>query len=191
MSKATILAVLLCLAGAAGAQQAPPDLKADAQVAAIDRIGWLVGEWEGTATMRRGPQEPDRLLSWERIQRAAGGTALLVQGRHYQRLPDGARGPVVHDSAAMITFDPRTGRYRVTSQLADGRYGSFDGVAEGEVRNATFVWRIPAPQGVARYRIERMPDGRWFEQGAFCPAAETADSQCRGFFEMTLTRKGE
>jgi hypothetical protein len=187
----TLCAALWCVPAIVRAQGAPPPADVPAQVAAIERIAWLAGEWEGEADWNRGPDGQARVVSWERVTRAAGGAALMIFGRHYERQADGSRGKMVHDAAGMITWDTRTGRYRFNAQLGNGQYGTFDGEAEGGARDATFIWRIVTPQGVVRYRIERDADRRWRERGAFCPPGEKPDVPCRPFFDMTLVRKGD
>ena len=174
----------LVLATTAARAQAPSPERAAAQMAAIDKISWLAGEWEGTATFDRGPQGKSETISWERVTRVAGGTALMVLGRHYHRNADGSRGDPVHDAAALITFDDAAGKYRFQSQLANGQYGAFSAV----MQKAAFVWSIDTPRGVIRYRITRDDTGRWTEQGEMCPAGAQPDAACREFFSMTLTK---
>jgi len=156
------------------------------QVAAMEKIAWMPGIWEGSSTVERGAQGKAENFSWERVQRAAGGTALLIIGRHHRKLADASRGDLVHDAAALITFDPRSGKYRFVSQLADGSYGNH----EAEIQGDAFVWKVETPRGVARFRIT-LEQGRWTERGEFCPTAEKGDAPCRPFFSMSLGRVGD
>lgn len=179
----------LVLATTAARAQAPSPERAAAQMAAIDKISWLAGEWEGTATFDRGPQGKSETISWERVTRVAGGTALMVLGRHFRRNADGSRGESVHDAAALITFDDATGKYRFQSQLSNGQHGAFS----AEMQGAVFVWSIDTPHGVIRYRISRDEAGRWSERGEMCPAAVgpqagKPEAPCRDFFAMTLAK---
>jgi hypothetical protein len=162
---------------------AQPASTAPQQRAAIERIAWMAGVWEGTSTFDRGREGVSETLSWERVRSAAGGTALLVEGRHDKRLPDGSRGARTHDTAGLITFDPQTGKYRFTAQLADGTHGSHEGEMQGDV----FVWRTETPYGTARFRISLEKD-RWTERGEFCPKSDRQDPPCRPFFSMSLGR---
>ena len=78
--------------------------------------------------MRR-PEGMSRNLSWERVIIAAGGTALLIQGRHHAIQADGTPGDMVHDAAGLLSFQPRTGKevkewgihYTVTQATKLGR----------------------------------------------------------------------
>lgn len=168
-------AMALVLAGP-GVRAEPPDA---AQVQAMAPIAWMAGEWRGKATMQRGPAE-SRMHSSELVLSAAGGTALLVRGQHHVIKADGSTGDLVHDAAAMITFDPRSGKFRFVTQLANGRSGTFDGTIE----NGRFRWELPAPGGRVRYEIWRNAAGQWEEVGEFCDA-----SACQPFFKMLLDRQ--
>ncbi|MEO5671990.1 MAG: hypothetical protein ABIR26_14970 [Ramlibacter sp.] len=154
----------------------------DAQRAAMDKIGWLAGNWEGNAVTQTREGE-SRSVSTEVVRRAAGGTAILIQGKHFRVLPDGGRGDVVHDTAGMITFDVQAGKYRFSTQLADGKSGVFDGAMEGN----TFNWRLPLPGAHVRYDIVRNERGQWAELGFYCREG----APCAPIFRMTLDRKGD
>jgi hypothetical protein len=179
MSIKKILALTAALVLAAGALA---ETDPAAQRAAMGKLAWLAGQWEGTAATR-GREGEARSASTETVRLAAGGTALLIQGRHYRLLPDGGRGDVVHDTAAMLTFDPESGKYRFTTQLQTGQGGVFDGTVEG----ATFSWRLPLPGGYARYDIARNDKGQWSELGFFCREG----AQFVPIFRMALERKGD
>ncbi|HET9820836.1 MAG TPA: hypothetical protein VFQ16_03320 [Burkholderiaceae bacterium] len=178
---AALMATLLCgvMSGPAWAQQ-PRAEPPHAQIAAIDRLAWLEGVWEGGATFMT-PAGASPVRSWERVVRAAGGTALLIQGRHFSAGPEGQAGRLVHDAAALLTFDERSGRYRFVTQTAEGRSGSF----EGRVEDGVFSWFIPRPGGQVRYDIVRNAQGQWQELGFNC----TDGAACTEFFRMTLERK--
>ncbi len=180
--KALFVSILVALSGAALAQA--PASTSPQQRQAMEKIAWMAGVWEGASTMDRGPQGQAQNISWERVRRAAGGTALLVEGRHWRRLPEDKRGEVVHDAAALITFDAASGKYRFVAQLADGSYQANEAWMDGDV----FVWQTRSPHGVVRFRISHEAE-RWTERGEFCPAAEGAP--CKPFFQMSLARVGE
>ena len=146
----------------------------------IHGLAWLEGVWEGSATFMT-PAGASPVKSWERVVRAAGGTALVIQGRHFSVGSDGQPGRLVHDAAALLTFDERTGRYRFVTQTAEGRSGSF----EGRVENGVFSWFIPRPGGQVRYDIVRNDQGQWHELGFNC----NDGAACTEFFRMTLDRK--
>ena len=177
--RALLISIALACA-AAGAMAQQPD--GAAQRAAMDRISWMAGQWEGSAaTMTREGESKSQ--STEAVRRAAGGTALLIQGRHWKVLPDGGRGDIVHDTAGLIAYDPPSGKYKFTTQLQDGRAGVFDGVMQGD----TFSWKLPLPGAHVRYDISRNEKGQWHELGFYCRDG----AECASIFRMTLDRKGD
>ena len=153
-----------------------------AQRAAMDKLAWMAGTWEG-ASVTQDREGEKRSISNEWIRRAAGGMAVMIQGRHYRQLPEGARGDVVLDTAGMITYDPGAGKYRFMTQLQDGKGGAFDMVMQGE----TLSWRIPITSAHIRYDITRTERGQWSELGYFCRDGVP----CVPFFKMLLDRKGD
>ena len=171
-----MLAALLAVGGA----WAQPDPAA--QRAGMEKISWLAGQWEGSSTSR-GREGETRSASTESVRVAAGGTALLIQGRHYRLLPDGGRGEIVHDTAGLINFDPASGKYRFTTQLQSGQGGVFEGTVQG----STFSWRLPLAQAHVRYDIARNERGQWSEAGFYCRDG----AECQQIFSMTLDRKGD
>ena len=156
--------------------------EADAQRAAMEKLAWMAGTWEGaSATQDREGEK--RSISNEWIRRAAGGLAVMIQGRHYRMLPDGARGDVVLDTAGMITYDAAAGKYRFLTQLQDGKGGTFDMEMQGDALS----WRIPITGAHIRYDITRTERGQWSELGYYCRDG----APCVPFFKMLLERRGE
>jgi len=150
------------------------------QVAAMAPLAWMAGEWRGEASMK-APTGEQNSLSWERVTLAAGGTALLIQGRHNRRNADGSAGELVHDTAGLLHFQPATGKYRFVTQLANGRSGDFEARVDGQ----KLVWFLPAGQGQQiRYEIQPNPAGQWTEDGFFCRG-----EACQPFFKMTLSKQ--
>lgn len=138
--------------------------------------GWA-GRWEGEGWMRRGPGEPARFTSLERVERRLDGQAVLVEGLHH-----GPAGEVVHHALAMITADAAGGDYDFRSFVS----GQGTRNAEGHVAGEAFVWGFETPRGTVRYTI-RIADGAWNEIGEFSADGE-AWSQ---FFQMDLRRVGD
>lgn len=175
------LALLGALCSAAALAQ-PRSEPPTAQIEAIKKIAWLEGVWEGSASFVT-PTGSAPAKSWERVALAAGGTALLIQGRHFGVGADGQAGALMHDAAGLVSFDERSGRYRIVTQTKEGRGGSF----EGKVENGVFSWFIPRPGGHVRYDIQRNDKGQWSELGFNC---NDGAPTCTEFLRMTLDRKG-
>jgi hypothetical protein len=176
------LAIVLSLAAVMAGAQQPPEPTLEAQRAAMDKLAWMAGAWEGSAATQARDGER-RSISQESIRRAAGGLAILLQGHHWRQLPDGSRGDVVLDTAGMITFDGAKGHYRFATQLQDGKAGDFD----AEMTGQTLSWRIPLQGAHIRYDISRNERGQWSELGFYCRDGV----ECAPFFRMTLDRRGD
>jgi hypothetical protein len=163
----------------AAAQAAPGDGGAGAR-AAMDRLAFLVGEWEGDASMQRGPGTPERYRQAETVTREAGGTVLAIRGVGSRLLAGAEPAAVVHDAFAVITWDGA--RYRMRSHLADGRSGEF----EVTLRENGLTWESPGPGGGRiRYLMDLTPAGEWVETGAWSADGAT----WRQFLEMKLRRR--
>jgi hypothetical protein len=170
---AVVLTALLPVAPAATAAEMP-DRNAHQQ--AMQKLGFLVGEWEGSGSIAMGPGPRQTFVQHERIQFKHDGTLLLIEGNG--KSPAGA---TVHDALAVVQFDPRSAGYKFRSFVAVGRYGE----AEASVNGNTFVWTMKAgPQQTMRYTIT-IDGGVWREIGE-----RSADGAAwTPFFEMTLKKK--
>lgn len=178
---ASVWLVLIGAVSVGVVQAQPRGEPPTAQLEAIRKVAWLEGVWEGSAVFVT-PAGTSPVKSWERVALAAGGTALLIQGRHFGVGADGQAGPLVHDAAGLLSFDERGGRYRLVTQTKDGRGGSFD----ARIENGVFSWFVPRPGGHMRYDIARNERGQWHEVGYSCSDGVA----CVEFFRMTLDRKG-
>ncbi|HMB70163.1 MAG TPA: hypothetical protein VKU85_12660 [bacterium] len=176
---AIAVALLLGLPSPAPAQWQAPD-RAD-QAAAMDRLKFLSGDWEGSGWMQMGPERSE-FASSERVSYAAGGLALVVRGVHRAPLPDGTE-KVVHDALGVLTWSSEDGAYRFASKLDNG----FDGVYRAELtESGDLEWSIPVPGREMRYTIHVDGD-RWTETGRMSTDGGETWSE---FFGMTLERVG-
>jgi hypothetical protein len=158
------------------AAQAP----AAAALAAMQRLDFRVGSWEGEGQMRRGPGEPKPVHVTERITGKLGGQVLLLEGLGTVPGPEGGEPIVVHQAFGVLSYDPASGEYRLRAFTAEGR--SVD--ADVEVGDERLVWGFETPRGRVRYTLALDEQGRWHEVGEFSPDGATWSS----FFEMTLER---
>ncbi len=172
--RASLCAMLLLgLTVSVAAQTVPPS-------EAMQKLDFMVGEWEGEGWMRRGPGEPSMVQVHERIQPKAGGHVLLIEGHGTEQRAGYDEPVTVHDALAVLSYDAQQGRYLLRSFTAEGRYVD----ADVEMGDEQFVWSFDVPQGHVRYTMT-YEEGRWNEIGAF-----SADSQTwQQFMEMNLTRK--
>ena len=153
----TVIAALLA---AAPAHAPMPD--GSANRAAIERLSFMVGRWEGEAWMARGPGERVQVTMTETVEPRLGGVVLLVEGRGVAPGTDGAEPRVVHHALGVVSFDPQTGGYVLRSYVASGQSGDFALTpVEGGVR-----WSREVPSGQVR-NTALYTEGEWHEIGEF------------------------
>jgi len=155
--------------------------KPEAQIAAITRLDYMVGEWSGEGWMDFGGNRVT-FRGTERIQKKLDGTVLLVEG-HFLAKPPGATAEVpVHSTLGVISFDPQAKKYQFASWLATGSSGE----RELTLDTAGWRWQMESPRGTIRYIMKLTDAGEWFEIGE-----RTSDgSSWHKFFEMTLQKEG-
>lgn len=165
--------LLPALAAPAAAQTVPPS-------EAMQKLDFMVGEWEGEGWMQMGPGEPSTFQIHERVQSKAGGHVLLIEGHGTEQRAGYDEPVTVHEALAVLSYDAEQARYLLRSFTAQGRYVDADvEVGEGQV-----IWSFAVPQGRVRYTMTHAAD-RWKEIGEF-----SADGQAwQQFLEMNLTRK--
>lgn len=152
----------------------------DEAKAAMARLEFLVGRWEGTSAMRMGPGPAVESVGSEVVQWRLDGLALLVEGEFHSPDAEADESPT-HLALGVITFDTKTGLYRFDAHTAAGHSVTSDAVFEDGV----FEWRLPeTPRGRVRYRLMLDEEGRWYEVGEGTSDGET----WHRFFEMTLTK---
>ncbi|MDF1505895.1 hypothetical protein [Roseisolibacter sp. H3M3-2] len=171
-------AALLSLAASALAAQRPDPAP---QRAAMERLAYMAGEWEGDGWIRDAASgRRTTFRGGERVQRKLDGVALLVEGRFTARdSASGAEVPV-HVTLGVIAFDPREARYRFSTWLATGTAGQH--VLELDPQG--WHWGFDTPAGKVRYTFV-LKDGTWHEVGDFSRDGTSWER----FFEMTLRRK--
>lgn len=170
-----VLALALVLVGALPAFGADTPDKA-AHQAAMQKLSFMAGEWDGGGTVAMGPGPRLAFTQTERIQFKHDGTLLLIEGQG--KAPQ--TGAVVHDALAVVTFDAVAGKYKFRSFAAVGRFADTEATVEG---NRMVWWLNAGPQKI-RYTID-VNDGVWREIGERSPDGATWIP----FFEMTLRKK--
>jgi hypothetical protein len=124
----------------------PPDV--EAQRAAMKKLGFLVGEWSGEASLLRGPGQFVDLAQSESAQFKLDGLVLVIEGIGRTK----ADGKLALQALGLISFDDETGTYTMRAfndgrwletevELADGENSISWGFALGEFKTKT-VMRI-------------------------------------------------
>jgi len=154
--------------------------KPDANIAAMKKVDFMVGKWTGEGWMDMGPMR-STFHGTETVQRKLDGVALLVEGAFFGQRPGSNVEVPVHTTLGVISFDPKTEKYRFSTWLATGSSG------EHELKTLPngWQWSIDAPNGTVRFTMTLNDAGDWFEIGERSPDG----TNWKKFFEMTLKRE--
>jgi hypothetical protein len=153
--------------------------KPSAQINAMSKLDWLIGNWKGAGWVEFVPGERRTFSQTERVEWKAGRTVVAVEG-HGTTGYAGTNMPI-HDAFAVISFDPRSRQYRWRSHTEKGHAADL----EPTLGDRTFQWAMDVPEmGTMRYTIVLNDKGEWFETGEMSRDRKT----WRKFFEMTLQK---
>ena len=134
-------------------------LLADARQA-MTPFAWLVGEWEGTATIYMNNGATMSLVQHETVTSAAFGTALIIQGRG--TMDRNGTTQQVWDAAALFAYHAPSKKFSFTSAGGSGMAQMFAVDAHGD----GFTWSYnESASGKMRFIITRSADGKWTEVG--------------------------
>jgi hypothetical protein len=123
-----------------------------AQREAMKKLEFLVGRWQGPASVSRGPGEPLRITQSENVQFKLDGLVLLIEGEGRN-----ADGKVVFGALATVVYDDTTSTFRFRAH-SDGRYLD----TELKVEANGFSWGYTAgPVKVSN--TMRLNEGEWIE----------------------------
>jgi hypothetical protein len=147
-----ILAAAVLATGSAAFAQAQPNVALQRE--AMKRLAFLVGQWQGDATVTLGPGGPIRLRQTEHVQFKLDGLLLLIEGTGR----DAATGAVSFNALATISFDEATKTYRFRAHN-DGRYLDTELV----VGDRSFEWGYTAGPAKITNKMSLDADGRWVE----------------------------
>jgi hypothetical protein len=147
-----------------------------AQLEAMKKLNFLVGEWrgDGWATVE---QKREAAKQTETVQFKVGGVALLVEGLG-RSTADNNR--IVHNALAVLSYDVQKQSYRVSTYQASGV--TIEAVAT--VGDNTLEWGFKTDRGTVRFTIKLTEKGEWNEVGDFSPDGKSWYK----FMEMTLQK---
>lgn len=139
--------------------QAPVDTAAKRK--AMERLAFIVGDWEGEATAFMGPGRQVRMWQTEWVRPKLKGQIMAVEGVGRLLTPNGPTD-TLFNAWAVIDWEPARG-YFMRSNVLDGRVGEFP----IEVIQNGFIWGTPVPGGRIRYTMVITPAGEWHEKGEY------------------------
>lgn len=167
--RVTILITLLAMSMTAGAQERRMPTP-DAQLAAMAKLEYMIGNWQGEGWIDMGGRRMT-FRGGEKIHKKLNGVAQLVEGSFFAK-PEGAPAEIpVHTTLGVISYDPKTSKYRFASWLATG--GS--GTAELVVGDNGWSWTT---ENGVKFTMT-LVDGQW---------VETGEAGGKQFFEMRLKK---
>jgi hypothetical protein len=97
--------------------QTPRTPNIESQRAAMKKLGFLIGEWTGEASVLRGPGQFAELTQTESAQFKLDGLVLMIEGVGRTK----ADGKLSLQALGLISFDDETGTYRMRA-FNDGRW---------------------------------------------------------------------
>jgi hypothetical protein len=168
MSRLALTAAALLLAAPAALPQGAPMRPFDL---------W-VGQWKGAGWSISATGARTEFSLVERVERKAGGTVLMVEGRGTSAGADGSE-TVTHDGVALISYDAKAGRYRWNG------HELLTGATDAEVRlvEGGLEWSLLAGGATVRFTI-LFDAERWHEVGDVSVDGKTWNR----FMEMNLVR---
>jgi hypothetical protein len=92
-----------------------PDV--EAQRTAMKKLGFLLGDWSGEATVLRGPGQFVQLAQTESVQFKLDGLVLMIEGNGRTKTD----GKPTLQALGLISFDDETGTYKMRA-FNDGRW---------------------------------------------------------------------
>jgi hypothetical protein len=175
-----IAASWLCAGGAFA--QAPPNPALDAQLAAMERIENMLGEWLGQGWFMIGDKRVE-ITQWVLSEAQAQGQVFSTRDK-IQRRVEPLPSPRA-SSFGVFTFDEKTRRYRGTTYF-EGQVN----VQEIEVSEPNLITsRNTAPDGsLRRFRLDVRQPGVWLET---MEVSRDAGATWTPLYEVTMRRAGE
>jgi hypothetical protein len=154
-----------------------PDL--NAQRAAMKKLGFLVGKWNGQARLLRGPGEWIDLHQSEEAQYKLDGLILVIEGVGRTK----SDGHSLLQALGVISFDDETATYRIRA-FNDGRF------LESEVKlldpDKAITWGFALGQVTTKSVLRINESGEWTEVAEIKIGSEPLKT----LLELTVRRVG-
>lgn len=148
----------------------------DLQKTEMQKLDALVGRWSGDGWIQQGANRSE-FTGTENVQRKIDGLALLIEGRFTDK-KDSSK--VIHETLAVLNYNPKTSIYDFKTYLASGAGGNFTFKANA----ANYEWGMDFPGNKILYTIT-IKDGVWNEIGKISRDDGKTWIQ---FFEMNLKK---
>jgi len=151
----------------------------EAQRAAMAKLAFLVGKWEGEARIYRGPGEPTVLRMTEDASYRLGGLILLIEGIGRSK----ADGKAALQAIGFVSYGDAKGTYHMRA-FNDGRF------LESPVKlledGKSLAWGFTLDQIRTSSVLRINERGEWTEQHEITIGEQPA----KKFMEMVVRRTG-
>ena len=175
--KAIFLFSVIVASGAPA--QAQPPSPAPAVKAAMQKVAWLIGEWEGDGWRVTQSGAVETFTVSEVVEAKLDGQVLVIEGRGWSHTQDGVRVDG-HHAIGVFSYSAHEERYHFDAFVSEG----YQTRATPEIGENTYSWsHSVGPNAEMQYTAQLTSDGAWFEIGSYCRADD-----CQKTFEMRLTR---
>lgn len=161
--------VFLCVSVASAQADQTVELKRTE----MKKIEKMVGQWKGAGWIQQGPKR-ETFTGTEMVQRKLDGLALIVEGKFSNEA-----GKVIHETLAVISYEPKETKYDFRTYLASGLGGDY----EIKPTETGWQWGFNVESGTIRYTI-KIENDTWSEIGEFSRDGKT----WMKFFEMNLKK---
>jgi hypothetical protein len=136
--------------------QTPRTPNVEAQRTAMKKLGFLVGEWSGEASVLRGPGQFVQMAQSELAQFKLDGLVMMIEG--VGRIK--SDGKVGLQALGLISFDDETGTYKMRA-FNDGRWLETEIQLEDGGDSISWSFAVGEFQTKTVLRINK--DGEWTE----------------------------
>lgn len=140
------------------------------------KLDQMVGKWSGAGWIQQGPKR-DEFVGTENVQNKLDGLAVLIEGKFTDK-NDSSK--VIHETLAVLSYNPKTSIFDFKTYLANGRTGDFTLKAN----ESNYEWGLDFPGSKILYTIT-IKDGIWNEVGKMSRDEGKTWFQ---FFEMNLKK---
>ena len=148
----------------------------DLQKSEMQKLDVLAGKWSGAGWIQQGAARAE-FTGTENVQKKLDGLALLVEGRFTDQ-KDSTK--VIHETLAVLTYNPKTEIYDFRTYLASGMSGNFT----FKTTETGYEWGMDFPGSKIVYDIT-VKDGTWHEVGKI---SRDDGKNWTQFFEMNLKK---
>ncbi len=156
---------------------AQPDAQARVAVqkAAMQKLAFLLGKWQGPITVQRGAMEPLKFTQTENVQWKLDGLVMEIEGTGTN-----AEGRRLFQALATVSYDDAEKKYHIRA-YHDGQYLD----TELTVKDEGFSWGFPAGPVHVENAMHLTPKGEWYETTEFVMTGQPSKRS----MEMTLTHE--